>query len=60
MMPKVAANTKKTYKYKKLTLSVLIFKLVELFFKTSYVFKNKSVRFDKGSSNTGITKYFLI
>ena len=59
-MPEVAANTKKTYKYKKLTLNVLIFKIVDLFFKTRHVFKNKSVRFDKASSNTGITKYFLM
>ena len=28
--------------------------------KARHVFKNKSIKFDKGSLNTGITRYFLI
>ena len=36
------------------------FNLIALFFKTRHVFKNKSIKFDKGSLNTGITKYFSI
>ena len=31
-----------------------------LFQKTRHVLQNKSIKFDKGSLNTGITKYFSI
>ena len=34
--------------------------LIDLFFKIRHVFKNKSIKFDKWSLNTGITKHFLI
>ena len=39
---------------------LITFNLIDLFFKTRHVFKNKSIKFDKGSLNSGITKYFLI
>ena len=44
----------------KLITVLITFNLIDLFFKTRHVFKNKSIKFDKGSLNTGITKYFLI
>ena len=44
----------------KLIALLIIFNLTDLFFKTRHVLKNKSIKFDKGSLNTGTTKYFLI
>ena len=43
-------------------ITVLItFNSIDLFFKTRHVFKNKSIKFDKGSfEHRGITKYFSI
>ena len=41
-------------------LVLITFNLIDLFFKARRVFKNVSIKFSKGSLNTGITKYFLI
>ena len=53
------SSTQKTNHIKLITV-LITFNLIDLFFKTRHVFKNKSIKFDKGSLNTGITKYFLI
>ena len=54
-----SSSTQKTNHLKLITVSIT-FNLIDLFFKTRHVFKTKSIIFDEGSLNTGITKYFLI
>ena len=39
---------------------LITFNLMDMFFKTKHVFKNKSVKLEKGPLNIGITKHFLI
>ena len=53
-----SSNQKTNHKI--LIIVLITFNLIELFSKTKHVFKNKSIKFGKGSLNTGTTKYFLI